>query len=67
VGVEHAAKARGAAPREPRDALGVRAGRRTVPVQPVKTEIMLPLVIPSHRQEGETGPLRRAEQLHERR
>ena len=29
VGVEHTAKARGAAPREQRDALGVRTGRRT--------------------------------------
>jgi hypothetical protein len=30
VGVQDAAKVRGAAPREQRDALGVRAGRRTV-------------------------------------
>jgi hypothetical protein len=30
VGVQHAAKTRGAAHGQPRDALGVRAGRRTV-------------------------------------
>src|SRR5438093_13050541 len=37
-----------------------------VTVQPVKTGITPPLAIPSHRQEGETGRLRRAERLHER-
>lgn len=37
-----------------------------VHVQPVKTDITLPLALPSHRQEREKGLLRRAEQLHER-
>jgi DNA invertase Pin-like site-specific DNA recombinase len=39
---------------------------RAVHVQPVKTDITLPLALPSHRQEREKGLLRRAEQLHER-
>jgi len=38
-----------------------------VSVQPVKTGITPQRAIPSHRQEGETGPLRHAGRLHERR